>query len=68
MSKEALELALGKALLEPDFRLALLADPDQALAGFQLTKSENASIRRIDSETLDTLANIIHWFHLEVHS
>ena len=37
MSKEAVESVLGKVLLEAEFRAALLADPDQALAGFDLT-------------------------------
>ncbi|MEW5870607.1 MAG: Os1348 family NHLP clan protein [Chloroflexota bacterium] len=57
MSKEAVESVLGKALLEEAFRLALLAEPDQALAGFELTKAEKADLKRLDGETLDALAH-----------
>lgn len=56
MAKEALELVIGKALLEASFRAALLADPDQALAGFELTKAEKAALKHLDGETLDALA------------
>ena len=57
MSKEAVELVIGKALLDATFRAALLADPVQTLAGFDLTKAEKVGLKRLDSETLDTLAH-----------
>ena len=56
MSKEAVESVLGKTLLDAAFRAALLADPDQALASFELTKTEKAGLKRLDGETLDALA------------
>jgi len=59
MSTEAIESVLGKILLEVEFRLALLADPDQALAGFDLTESEKAELKSMDAETMDVLANTL---------
>jgi len=57
MSKEAVELVLGKVLFEADFRQALFADPERALAGFALTAAEKDWLKRIDSETLESLAS-----------
>lgn len=59
MSKKAVEAVIGKALLDECFRLALLADADQALAAFRLTKAEKMDLKRLDSETLDTLARLL---------
>ena len=59
MSKEAVESVIGKALLETDFRHALMADPDHALAGFNLTKAEKASLMSMDSETWEYIATIL---------
>jgi hypothetical protein len=59
MSKEAVEAVIGRALLCDDFRMALLADAEQALAGFKLTKEEGTDLRRLDGETLDTLAKCL---------
>ncbi|MBN2148291.1 MAG: Franean1_4349 family RiPP [Anaerolineales bacterium] len=56
MSKEAVEFAIGKALLDAAFRAALLADPEKALAGMDLTQAEKAALKRLDGETLDSLA------------
>jgi hypothetical protein len=56
VSKEAVEFVIGKALLDAAFRAALLAEPDQTLASFDLTKAERADLRRLDGETLDALA------------
>lgn len=56
MSKEAIQSVIGKALLEAEFRAALLADPDEALAGFDLTEAEKASLKSMDSETMEALA------------
>jgi O-phosphoseryl-tRNA(Cys) synthetase len=59
MSKKVVEAVIGKALLDECFRLALLADADIALAGFKLTKAEKMGIKRLDGETLDTLARLL---------
>ncbi len=59
MSKEAFESVIGKALVEAEFRDALLADPDQALAGFDLTEAEKARLKNMDSETMEALARAL---------
>jgi hypothetical protein len=60
MSKEAVELAIGKALLNAGFRELLFAQPEQALSGFNLTAVEKNSLKRVDSETLELLAQTLH--------
>jgi hypothetical protein len=59
MAKEAVEAVIGKILLDAEFRLSLLADPDQALAGFDLTQGEKARLKNMDSETLESLAKTL---------
>ena len=56
MSQASIERILGKVLLDSSFRDALLASPEQALAGFPLTRNEKEYIRRMDAETLDELS------------
>jgi hypothetical protein len=59
MSREAFEAAVGKAMLEDEFRDLILADPDQALAGFDLTEEEVSILKKIDSETLDLISGTL---------
>ena len=59
MSQKTVEWIIGKIVLDAGFREALLADPDQVLAGFDLTESEKASIKRLDSETMELLAHTL---------
>jgi hypothetical protein len=59
MSKKAVEAVIGKALLDECFRWSLLADADQVLAGFRLTKAERVDLKRLDGETLDALAHML---------
>lgn len=59
MSQKSVETIIGKVVLDTSFRATLLADPDQALAGFALTRAEKASLKRMDAETLDALANTL---------
>lgn len=60
MSKEAFQLAIGKAILDTEFRQALFSEPEQALLGFKLTLAEKISLKRLDSETLELLARLLH--------
>lgn len=60
MSKEAFEAVIGKAIVETEFRYLLLADPEQALAGFALTEEEKNTLKKIDDETLEALSNSVH--------
>ena len=62
MSQASIERVLGKLILDAGFRDALLANPEQTLAGFPLTTSEKDYIKRMDAETLDSLSNFF-WGH-----
>lgn len=57
MSQQALEAILGRCMLDVDYRALLFADPDQALAGYELSREERAALRAVDAETLDALAS-----------
>lgn len=59
MAEEAVELVIGKALLNAEFRELLFAKPEEALSGFDLTASEKKHILWMDSETLESLAQIL---------
>jgi len=59
MSKEAVESVIGKAILDAEFRKALFADPEKALAGFDLSETEKAQLKGLDSETLDAMGNTL---------
>ncbi len=56
MSREAFEAVIGKAIVEAEFRCFLLADPERALADFELTEKEQTALKQIDAETLDSLS------------
>ncbi len=60
MSKAIMEYVIGKAILELNFRDALLANPDQTLARFDLTLAEKARLKRMDSETMEALARALN--------
>jgi len=59
MSNEAVEAVIGKAILDAEFRKALFADPEKALAGFDLSETEKAQLKGLDSETLDAMGNTL---------
>jgi hypothetical protein len=59
MSRESVELIIGKVMLDAGFRDILLADPEKALEGFDLTQDEIACLKIMDAETMDSLANIL---------
>ena len=50
MSEKKMYELIGRAIADPDFRAALIADPDKATkeAGYELTDEEIASLREID--------------------
>jgi hypothetical protein len=53
VSRQALETVIGKAVLDVEFRIAFFADPDSALAGYELTEEEVAALKSVDAESLD---------------
>ncbi len=56
MSKKAVEAIIGKAVLDAGFREALLANPAEALAGYELTEQEMAGLKELDAESLNAMA------------
>lgn len=53
MSREALELLVGLALVNRRFRAHLLRHPEETLSGFDLDPQEREMILRIHQETLE---------------
>ncbi len=53
MSREALELLVGMALVNPRFRFHLLRYPEGTLSGFDLEPHEREMILRIHEEILE---------------
>jgi hypothetical protein len=60
MSNAVMESIIGRAIMDIEFRFALLADPDQALAPFNLSPADKASLKRLDDESLEFLARILN--------
>ncbi len=60
MSKQSLESAIGKAILDIEFRNTLFAFPDEALADFDLSAAEKNMLKRVDCETLELLAKTLN--------
>jgi len=59
MSKEDFEAIIGKVVVDVEFRNTLLADPDQALAGCELTEQEVYILKHIDGETIEAMSHIL---------
>jgi hypothetical protein len=59
LSQGSVETIIGKLLLDAGFRETLLAAPDQALGGFELTKDEKITLKCLDCETLEALARTL---------
>lgn len=59
MSREAVESIIGKAVVDHKFREALFANPDEALAGYELTEMELTALKAIDAETLESFAGTL---------
>ena len=56
MSKQAMEAIRGRSVLDDSYRHQFFADPNRALAGYDLTKEERAALLSVDAETLDAFA------------
>ena len=56
VSQQALEAVIGRAILDQAFRMALFADPEAALADYQLSEGEFAALKSVDAEALDACA------------
>jgi hypothetical protein len=47
MSIEAVQAVLERTVADPSFRAKLFAQPDQALAEYELTSEENGALREL---------------------
>lgn len=56
MSRTAMNEILDRSMLDEDFRREILADPDGALAGYDLTDAERAALSRRDADEATKLA------------
>jgi hypothetical protein len=59
MSKEAVEAIIGKAVLDTEFREALFANPDEVLAGYDLSEEEVAALKAIGAEAMESFAGTL---------
>ena len=58
MSAQSVESVLSKAMSDASFADALFADPEKALAGYDLTKEEIASFKELSRDDLGKMAGI----------
>lgn len=56
MSAQTVETVLNRAISDPTFREQLFANPDQALAGFELSAEEAASFTGMSQADFEALA------------
>lgn len=65
MAKKDVERLIGRAVLDPDFREKLFADPEKAIreAGLELTETEMAGLMEVDREkaraAVDEMAGLV---------
>ncbi len=55
MSKEDLTTIVSRVLTDDAYRAQLLSDPDVALAGYELSESEEKMLRSLPAEAFDEL-------------
>ncbi len=56
MSAESVKQIIGRAITEEPFRELLFSNPDQALAGFDLTADEIGALKGLRREEFDAAA------------
>jgi hypothetical protein len=59
MSTQSLQSVLSRAMVDADFADLLFSDPDRALAGFDLTADEIATLKGMGRTTVDQLAKAL---------
>jgi len=59
MSKESVQVIIGKAVTEGEFRELLFANPDEALEGYELTDAEVEALKSVDVETMESFAGAL---------
>jgi hypothetical protein len=56
MSLEAVQMIIGRAATDPEFRKLLIEDAAKACAGYDLTEEELEALEALDGESLETFA------------
>ncbi|NDJ76597.1 MAG: hypothetical protein GYB65_10095 [Chloroflexi bacterium] len=55
MSRETLTTIVSRVITDQDYREQFFADPDSALAGYELSESEEQLLRRLNADAFDEL-------------
>ncbi len=56
MSTESVQKIIGRAIAEEAYRELLFSDPEQALAGFELTSEETSALKGLRRDEFDAAA------------
>lgn len=56
MSQKVVEIIIGKAVTDAEFRKQLFEDPDNALKGYDLTSEEIAALKAVEKEAIEKFA------------
>lgn len=56
MSLEAVQMIIGRAATDPEFRKLLIENAAAACEGYDLTEDELAALEALDSESLEAFA------------
>lgn len=59
MTKEAVQTVIGQAVVDREFRESLFADPDEVLAGYELTEEEIVALKAMDADTVESFAGAL---------
>ncbi|HID87672.1 MAG TPA: hypothetical protein EYP55_09905 [Anaerolineae bacterium] len=60
MSHQALQAIIGMAIVDREFRQALLSSSEEAVAGFDLAPEEFQAVTAIKAETFEEFAGELH--------
>lgn len=55
MSEDSVELIIGRAVTDQEFRELLFTDPDEAISGYELTQEETMLIKNIAPDRFEAV-------------
>jgi hypothetical protein len=56
-SLENIEVIIGRAVMEPEFREKLFNDPEAALEGYELNEEEKGALKSLEREKFDEITS-----------
>jgi hypothetical protein len=59
MSLEAVQMIIGRAATDPEFRKLLIEDAAQACEGYDLDEEELAALEELDGESLEAFVGTL---------